>query len=85
MVGKKKQKELFGDLYNDKTEIPFINDKITPLFTGLFREYNDVIKSDKKNIIILGKNILMNFRTIRNFKNIHNSQKPRITSWNGLA
>ena len=48
-----KQKELFGDLYNE-TNIPFINEKITPLFTGLFREYKDVIKNDSKNIIILG-------------------------------
>ena len=49
----KKQKNLFGSLYNG-TNVPIRDDKPTPVFTGCLREYQDHFAGKKQYVILLG-------------------------------
>lgn len=49
-----KQKGVFGGLNKEGLKIPFQNGQPTPIFTGLFKEYEKYINSNKQYIILLG-------------------------------
>ena len=47
------QKKHFGSLYNG-IQVPIREEKPTPVFTGLLREYKNHFETKKQNIILLG-------------------------------